>query len=116
MTDSLINYLGTQLPIGGVAAYSIQLPNQVVDSQCFSKALYAIGAEETLNQVVQGGRALLPAGDSPAQYCWTFEVHRVYVAARSDGICLALLVENNPTTQVTRIQETLQGFLNLTDS
>jgi hypothetical protein len=115
MSDSIANFLGSRLPIGGVAAYSIHLPNRVLESKCFSKSLYAISAEEMLNRVVQNSRTLLPAGKASAQYCWTFEVHHVYVAARPGGICLALLVENNPATQSARIQETLQGFLNLTE-
>ena len=52
-----------------------------------------------LSGLVQGGRALLPVAERPVQYCWTFEGHRVYVAARPDGVSLALLVENNHTTQ-----------------
>ena len=115
MSDSITNFLGSRLPIGGLAAYSIHLPSRVLESRCFSKSIYAASAEEMLNRVVQGGRSLLPTGKVPAQYCWTFEVHHVYVAARPDGVCLALLVENNPGTQLARVQETLQGFLNLSE-
>ncbi len=115
MSDSLNNFLASRLPISGLAAYSVHLPNRLLDMQCFSKSLYAVGAEDMLNKVVQGGRTLLPPGEGPVQYCWTFEVHRVYVAARPDGVCLALLVENNASTQLVRIQETLQGFLNLAE-
>lgn len=115
MSDSITNFLGSRLPIGGLTAYSVHLPNRVLESQCFSKSMYATSAEEMLNRVVQGGRTLLPAGKASAQYCWTFEVHHVYVAARPDGVCLALLVENNPGTQLARVHEILQGFLNLNE-
>jgi hypothetical protein len=56
---------------------------------------------------------MLPSGERPAHYCWTFECHRVYVAVRLDGMCLSLLVENNPNAQLARIQQTLQDFLDL---
>jgi len=115
MSDVITDYLASRLPISGLAAYCIQLPNQLLDSQCFSKSLYPTSTEEMLSRVVQGGRALLPPGERPVQYCWTFEGYRVYVGARPDGVCLALLVENNPSTQILRIQETLQGFLDLTE-
>ena len=80
-----------------------------------SKSLYPSSTQEMLNRVVQGGRALLPCGESPAQYCWTFEAHRIYVASRCDGFSLALLVENNPKTQMVRVKEALQGFLDLVE-
>jgi hypothetical protein len=66
-----------------------------------------------LSGVVASGRALLPAGQCAARYCWVFDCLRVYVAARPDGVCLALLVENTPGAQMLRIQETLQAFVEL---
>jgi hypothetical protein len=109
-------YLSTQLPIGGVSAYSIQVRNGVLETQCLSKSLYPACAEQMLNRVVQSGRALLPCGESAAQYCWTFEGHLVFVALRPDGVCLALLVENNPSSQLNRVRETLKGFLELQEA
>jgi hypothetical protein len=113
MSDAIFCYLSARLPISGLAAYSVHIANQQLETQCLSKSLYPSSTEEMLNRLVQGGQTLLPSGESAVQYCWTFESHRVYVAGRPDGACLALLVENNPTTQLVRIQETLQGFLEL---
>ena len=113
MSDAISNFLSSSFPISGLAAYSVHLPNRVLEAQCFSKSLYPSATEEMLNHVVQSGRALLPSGEGQVQYCWTFESHRIYVAARPDGVSLALLTENNPSTQLQRIQETLQGFLDL---
>jgi hypothetical protein len=99
-----------------LAAYSIHIPSRMLDAQCFSKSLYPTSTEQMLNRVVHSGRVLLPCGKAAAQYCWTFEAHRVYVASRPDGFSLALLVENNPKTQLVRVKETLQGFLDLTEA
>jgi hypothetical protein len=115
MNDALQSFISSRLPIVGVAAYSLQASDRVLESQCLSKSLYPSSTEEMLARVVKSGRDLLPAGERPAQYCWTFEAHRVYVASRVDGFCLALLVENNPGSQLLRVQETLQGFLDLTE-
>ena len=115
MSDAIANFLSAHLPIAGLAAYCVHLPNRLLDAQCFSKSLYPTSTEEMLSQIVQGGRTLLPAKEQIIQYCWTFEGYRVYVAARPEGVCLALLVENNPSTQMVRIQETLQGFVDLTE-
>ena len=115
MSDVVENFLSSRLPIGGVSAYSIHAPNGVpVAMDCLSKSLYPTSAEQMLTRLVKDGRALLPS-PTAAHYCWTFEGHLVYVAARADGFCLALLVENNPTAQLVRIKETLQGFIDLTE-
>jgi len=113
MSDALENFLPPRLPIGGVAAYSIHLANGVLVADCFSKSLYPTSADQMLTRIIKSGQTLLPCGEHPAHYCWVFEGHRVYVAARPDGVCLALLVENNPSAQLARIKETLQDFLDL---
>ena len=110
MNDALENFLSSRLPIVGLVAYSIQLPDRALATKCFSKSLYPSATEQMLTRVVHSGRTLLPAGQSAASYCWVFECLRVHVAARADGACLALLVENNPGVQMRRIQETLQAF------
>jgi len=63
--------------------------------------------------LVHIGRTLFPPGQGPARYCWSFECLRAYVAARPDGVCLALLVENAHGVQFARIQETLEAFIEL---
>jgi hypothetical protein len=113
MSDVLENFLAPRLPIVGLVAYSIHLPDRVLVTQCLSKSVYPSAAEQMLNSVVADGRALLPAGQAAARYCWVFDCLRVYVAARPDDTCLALLVENNPGTQLLRIQETLEAFVEL---
>jgi hypothetical protein len=115
MIEMLENFLSANLPIVGLVAYSIQLPDRVLATECFSKSLYPSATEQMLNTVVQTGRSFLSTEGTAAQYCWVFECFRVYVAARADGACLALLVENNPTIQMARIQETLQGFVEVTE-
>jgi len=114
MSEVLENFLPSHLPISGLAAYGIYVRNGIMAAECLSKSLYPISTEQMLTRMVQGGQALLPCGESSAQYCWTYEAHRVYVAARADGAALALLVENNPNAQIARIKETLQDFLDLT--
>jgi hypothetical protein len=115
MTDALSNFILSHFPIGGLAAYSVHLPHQLLEIQCLSKSLYPSTTEQMLTKMVQNGRTLLPAGERPVHYCWTYEAHRVYVAMRPDGFALALLVENIPTAQLVRVQETLRGFLDLTE-
>ena len=110
------DFLSSRLPIGGVAAYCIRRGNDILVSDCLTKSLYPSSTEEMLARVVRSGRALLPSGDHPTRYCWTYEGHRVYVAARPDSVCLALLVENNASAQLASINETLQAFLDMPEA
>ena len=113
MSDVLETFFAPRLPIGGLVAYSVQLPDEVLAVRCFSRSLHTLAAENLLTRVVHAGRGLLPRDQCAASYCWSFECLRVYVAARTDGACLALLVENDPGAQLPRIQETLQAFVDL---
>jgi hypothetical protein len=111
MSEAPDNFLASHLPIVGLVAYAIQSSDRIVSVECLSKSLYPSAAEQMLNSLVQTGRTLLPPGDSAATYCWVFECLRVYVAARTDGYCMALMVENNPGVQLHQVQTALEAFL-----
>ena len=113
MNELIEEFFSPRLPIGGLVAYSVHSPDEVLAVQCFSKSFYASAAEKLLSRVVHAGRTLLPGSQRAASYCWSFEALRVYVAARPDGACLALLVGNDPGAQLLQIQETLQAFVDL---
>jgi len=113
MTEIPGNFVSSRLPIVGLVGYTVHSEDRVLEAECLSKSLYPTSSEHLLTTLVQSGRALLPTGESAAQYCWIFECVRGYVAARADGACLALLVENNPGVQMLRIQETLRDFVEM---
>lgn len=115
MSDALANLVCSRLPLSGVVAYCIDLPNGVLCTECFSKSLYPSSTEQMLAGLARSGRALLPSEQAAARYCWVFECLRVYVAARTDGISLALMVENIPSVQSAKIQEMLQDFCDLAE-
>ena len=115
MSDALASLVCSRLPILGVAAYCIDLQDRVFCSECFSKSLYPSSTEQMLANLVRRGRTLLPSDQTAARYCWVFECLRVYVAARTDGISLALMVENIPNVQTAKIQEMLRDFCDLVE-
>jgi hypothetical protein len=113
MNPAIDSLICSRLPINGLAAYGFHRGQQAAEIQLLSKSIYPTSTEQMLCRLVRGAQELLPSSEHPAQYCWTFECHRVYVAARTDGGCLAMLVENNPRAQLSRVQDTLQAFLDL---
>ncbi|HSU53162.1 MAG TPA: hypothetical protein VLT36_03800 [Candidatus Dormibacteraeota bacterium] len=112
MSDTLTSLIAKRMPIIGLAAYSIDLLGRVPVTECISKTLYASATGEMLSAIVRTGRKLLPA-DQGGRYCWVFECLRVHVAARADGLCLALMVENGPGVQSVRIEQLLKDFSQL---
>lgn len=115
MNDAVDSFLSSRLPIVGLAAYSVQSPNRVLAAQCLGEAISPAAAERMTKGLVRLGRTYLPAGERAARYCWTFEGFVVHIAARADGKYLALIVEHKPGVQTTRVEEMLQGFLELTE-
>lgn len=113
MNDVIQNFIMSRLPIAGLAAYSVHSSHAVIQSQSLSKSLYAATVEQMLTTVVKNGIALLPSGGRSAHYCWTFESHQVFVAARADGFALALLMENNLSVQLSSVKDLLKSFLEL---
>ena len=113
MNQAVGTLVSSRLPINGLAAYGFHRAQEVPEIQLLSKSIYPTSTEQMLNRLVRGVQDLLPSTEHPAQYCWTFECHRVYVATRTDGGCLAMLVENNPRAQLSRVQDALQAFLDL---
>ena len=87
MNEVLESFFSSRLPIVGLVAYSIQLPDRVLATECFSKSLYPSATEQMLSRVVHNGRTLLPPGQGAARYCWVFECLRVYVAAHISRRC-----------------------------
>jgi hypothetical protein len=110
MSDALVNLVSSRLPIVGLAAYAIGLPDRIVASQCLSKSLSPSATEEMLGALTTTGRTLLPSGQAGARYCWTFADIRVYVVARADGTCLSVMIENKPGVQTVRLQDLMQEF------
>jgi hypothetical protein len=108
-----LDFLSSRLPIHGLAAYAIRSAGVAIANECFSKSLYPNSTGEMLARLVEEGRTLFASPGTPANYCWTFEAHQVYVAARPDGVSLAILVENNAGIQISRIRDLLQGFLEM---
>lgn len=114
MSELLENFLSSRLPIPGLAAYSLQMADRVLSNQCLSKSLYPSSTEQLLMRLTHGSKTLLPCPEKPVRYCWVFECLRVHVAVRLDGSSLVLVVENNSTAQMDRIQELLRDFVELT--
>ena len=60
MNNALETFLSSRLPIGGLVAYSIHLPDRVLEVQCLSKSFYPSAAEDMLTGLVYAGQPFCP--------------------------------------------------------
>jgi hypothetical protein len=113
MNDAVENFLSAHFPITGLGAYSLHLPDHAPSTHSFSKSLEPTVAEQMLSGLVKSAQSLFPAEQRVSRCCWSFECVRVYVAARADGACLALLIEDDVNLDRERLQQTMQAFLGI---
>ena len=89
--------------------HSIHLPNGVLAEECLSNPLSVLRRAHA-RPGRSGWRALLLVRGTRGTLLLDLEVHLVYVAARPDGVCLALLVENNRSAQLDRVRRPRKPF------
>ena len=56
MNNALETFLSSRLPIAGLVAYSIHLPDRVLEVQCLSKSFYPSAAEDMLTGLTALGK------------------------------------------------------------
>jgi hypothetical protein len=113
MNDALENFLSEHFPITGLAAFTVQSQNRAPLTHSFIKSLEPAVAEQVLIGLLQSVRTLAAAEQGASRCCWTFECLRVYAAARPDGACLAVLILDDVNLDRERLQQGIQGFLEL---
>jgi hypothetical protein len=113
MSPQLQQLLDAQLPLPGVAAYAVRMPDFAVGQESFGDWFSADQIAQFLGRMIQTVENLRRHQIEPVRLCWVFEHARVHLAARPDGACLALFVEHRPDVPIAEISQILNGFLAL---
>ncbi len=113
MNSPLRQLLDAQLPLPGVAAYAVRLPDLAVGQESFGDWFTPDQVAHFLARMIQAVENLRRHQLDPVRLCWVFEHARVHLALRPDGACLALFVENRPDVQVEEITQLIKHFLTL---
>jgi len=115
MSSSFQDLVAAQLPFDGLAAYAAQLSDGSTAGECWASWLKPDQWQQTLAQLVAAVDSLPGPERRPVQLCWTFEQLRFYLALRSDGGSLALLVENRPEVDPRLAESVLAEFFTQPD-
>lgn len=113
MNSPLQNLLDQQLPLPGVAAWAVRMPDFAVGQETFMDWFTPDQVAQFLARMIQTVENLRRHHIEPLRLCWVFENTRIHLASRPDGGCLALFLENRKGLPSEQIQQLLTSFLEL---
>jgi hypothetical protein len=113
MSDALREFIEARVPREGLAAWGAQRADRTFVSQCYKNWLTSAQVEQTVSRLAVAAQKLERQDIEPLRLCSTFEHARVHLALRTDGLCLALLVENRPGLAQDALERSLDEFLAL---
>ncbi len=113
MKAALLDLLNRRLPIPGVAAWSVRLPDRSLIHQAYSDWFNEEQLEQILARLTLSADGLGYHGIQPVRLCWVFEHARIHLGIRPDGPCLAFYVENRPGFPTGKIDRVLEEFFSL---
>jgi hypothetical protein len=111
MSDALRQFIETNVPKAGLAAWSAELADHTFTSQCYNNWFTRAQVEQTLKRLSVAAQNLAQHQIEPLRLCWTFEHARVLLALRGDGQSLALFVENRSDLPKDALERALDEFL-----
>jgi hypothetical protein len=113
MSEVLKQFVETALPVPGLSAWALRLPDGQVLARCCNEAFAPTQVEQIAAALWTAGKGLEPHGLQPIRACWVFERARLYLGLRREGAGLALLVENRPDFVRGEIERILQTFVQM---
>jgi hypothetical protein len=112
MNDALERFVYRCLPLQGVTACSLRLPDRTFFSRCHGGWLTPTQAEQALNRLALAADSLSQHDIQPTRLCWVFERTRIHLVLRPDAACLALFVEN-PSNSGPELERLLEEFMGM---
>jgi hypothetical protein len=110
MKQTLQEFLDRNLPLPGVAAYSVRLADRTYATRCHSDWFTPAQAEQALGRLALAADGLGYHGIQPTRLCWVFDHTRIHLVLRPDGACLACFVENRPGLAHEKLESFLEEF------
>ncbi|HOX56379.1 MAG TPA: hypothetical protein P5205_07160 [Candidatus Paceibacterota bacterium] len=113
MSEAIEAFLDGHLPLPGVAACSVRLPDRTCVTRCYDAGFNSAQVEQALDRLSATADSLRQQGVQPGRLCWVFDRCRVYLALHRDGGFLACFAENRPGATNTTLENLLESFIAL---
>ena len=96
MSSLLETFLDERLPLPGIVACAIRLPDRSIVSRRDGDALTTAQVEQCLSRLAVAAEGLKRHRFEVKTLCWTFDYARIHLTRRADGASLAVFSENIP--------------------
>jgi hypothetical protein len=106
-------FLMARLPVPGLAACALRLPDGAVTHRCFNRWLSSAQVQQAFAELALSFDLLQQQEMAAAQTVWLFEHLRVVLCLRPDHGCLALFLENRADLPLAEVQAVLDEFAEL---
>ena len=113
MNASFQSFLGSRLPLPGLAAWCVRLADRSVTSHSYSDWFSQKQIEQVVARLALAADSLGYHQIQPMRLCWVFEHARVFLGLRSDGAYLACFAENRPDLPGAEFENVLDEFTRL---
>jgi hypothetical protein len=113
MKKSCEEFLAARLPLPGLAACGVRLPDGMLIHQTFTRWLMPNQIRQATAHLAQTSENLRHHQIEPLRMAWVFEHLRVHLRMRPDKACLALFVENRPELEARSFESVLEAFAEL---
>ena len=113
--NSIQELLDKRLPFAGLAAWSLRRKDRTLTGRSYVRWLPATRAEEVLARLALAADGLRHHYGQPVRLCYRFEHLSCHLALRSDGACLAVIVQNQPQNADAAELTLLQEFVEMSD-
>lgn len=113
MSPALEQFLSQRLPFTGLVAWSARLPDRTQASQSYAPWLPDARADQILTRLALAAEDFKSQQLGAVRLCWVFEQLSLHLAAGSQGMFLALIVQNVPELSRDLVDATLEDFRKL---
>ena len=113
MKRAFEDFVQARLPVHGLAACVLRLPDGTVTDKCFTRWLSPPQIQQVFAELTDISDVLRQRQFAVTQLAWVFEHLRVIVRSRPDQACLGLFLENRPDLNLEEVEDVLAGFAEL---
>ncbi|MEY4386818.1 MAG: hypothetical protein RLY20_2101 [Verrucomicrobiota bacterium] len=96
MSSPLERFLDERLPLPGIVACAIRLPDRSIISRRDGDALTTAQVEQAFSRLTVAAEGLKRHRFEVRTLCWTFDHARIHLTRRPDGSQLAVFSERAP--------------------
>jgi hypothetical protein len=117
MKSALEHFLDDHLPLAGVVACAIRLPDRSIVCRRDGDAMTTVQVEQVLARMALAADGLKRHRVAAERLCWTFDYARIHLTHRPDGTMLAIFCDNGAgQPEIPQVHRLMENFHELTVS